>query len=31
VAGHAIAGEYLGLRVDPEARTASVGEVSRKS
>jgi hypothetical protein len=24
VPGHAIAGEYLGLRVDPEARTASV-------
>jgi hypothetical protein len=28
VPGHAIAGEYLGLRVDPEASTASVGEVS---
>jgi Sulfocyanin (SoxE) domain len=24
VAGHAIAGEYLGLRVDPETKTASV-------
>jgi hypothetical protein len=24
VPGHAIAGEYLGLRVDPEAKTASV-------
>jgi sulfocyanin SoxE-like protein len=26
VPGHAIAGEYLGLRVDPEAKTASVKE-----
>jgi hypothetical protein len=24
VPGHAIAGEYLGLRVDPDARTATV-------
>ena len=24
VPGHAIAGEYIGLRIDPEARTASV-------
>jgi hypothetical protein len=28
VPGHAIAGEYLGLRVDPEAKTASVKEKS---
>jgi hypothetical protein len=26
VPGHAVAGEYLGLRVDPEARTAGVKE-----
>jgi hypothetical protein len=26
VPGHAVAGEYLGLRVDPEAKTASVKE-----
>ena len=26
VPGHAIAGEWIGLRVDPEARTASVKE-----
>jgi len=30
VPGHAIKGEYIGLRVDPEARTARV-VVKRKS
>jgi hypothetical protein len=26
VPGHAIAGEWIGLKVDPEARTAAVKE-----